>query len=255
MELELSGKRALVTGGSRGIGRAIALEFARHGMQVAAAHVRDSEASESLAKELDAFGTGSHTVKADLSGDERSAQGLVEAVVEKFGGIDVLVNNAAIFSTIVLKPFWEIGLEEWDAMMAVNVRGSWLAMKAVVPAMRERGGGSIINVSSSVVPGGRPNYLHYVTSKAAVIGMTRSAARELGDFNIRVNCLMPGTVTTEIPRQTVTPERAKALLQNQSLKRAGTVDDLVGIASFLASDDSRYMTGQTLNVDGGNVFL
>jgi 3-oxoacyl-[acyl-carrier protein] reductase len=128
-------------------------------------------------------------------------------------------------------------------------------MKAVVPAMRDQGGGSIVNVSSSVVLGGRPNYLHYVTSKSAVIGMTRAAARELGAFNIRVNCIMPGATTTEIPRKTVSPERAQALLANQSLKRAAGVDDLIGVAAFLASDDSRFMTGQTLNVDGGNLFL
>jgi 3-oxoacyl-[acyl-carrier protein] reductase len=165
------------------------------------------------------------------------------------------MNNAAVFSTITLKPFWELSVNEWDRLMAVNVRGTWLTMKAVVPPMREAGGGSIINISSTVVAGGRPNYLHYVASKAAVIGMTRSAARELGDFGIRVNCIMPGTIQTEVPRETVSPERRAALIASQSIKRAATPDDLVGVASFLASSDSQYMTGQTLDVDGGNTFL
>lgn len=242
---------AIVTGGAQGIGRAYALRFAREGLTVVVADL-NLEKAQAVADEI---GKGRAIAVGVDVGDEESTQRMAAAALAAFGRIDVLINNAAVFSTIRLKPFWDLTVAEWDHLMAVNVRGTWLAMKAVVPAMRERGEGSIINISSSVVAGGRPNYLHYVASKAAVIGMTRSAARELGDFGIRVNCIMPGTVQTEVPRETVSPERRAALLANQSIKRAATTDDLVGVAAFLASADACYMTGQTLDVDGGNTFL
>jgi 3-oxoacyl-[acyl-carrier protein] reductase len=242
-----------VTGGGQGIGRGYARRLASDGFRIVVAD-RNEEKAQAVATEIAGEGAEAAAVAIDVA-DETQCERMSAAALERFGRIDVLINNAAIFSTIELKPFWELSVNEWDELMAVNVRGSWLAMKAVVPAMRDQGGGSIVNVSSSVVLGGRPNYLHYVTSKSAVIGMTRAAARELGAFNIRVNCIMPGATTTEIPRKTVSPERAQALLANQSLKRAAGVDDLIGVAAFLASDDSRFMTGQTLNVDGGNLFL
>jgi 3-oxoacyl-[acyl-carrier protein] reductase len=244
---------AIVTGGGQGIGRGYARRLASDGFRIVVAD-RNEEKAQAVATEIAGEGAEAAAVAIDVA-DETQCERMSAAALERFGRIDVLINNAAIFSTIELKPFWELSVNEWDELMAVNVRGSWLAMKAVVPAMRDQGGGSIVNVSSSVVLGGRPNYLHYVTSKSAVIGMTRAAARELGAFNIRVNCIMPGATTTEIPRKTVSPERAQALLANQSLKRAAGVDDLIGVAAFLASDDSRFMTGQTLNVDGGNLFL
>jgi 3-oxoacyl-[acyl-carrier protein] reductase len=246
--IDPSGRRvAIVTGAAQGIGRAYALRFARDGLRVVVADLNLAKARD-VAGEI---GAGNAiAVGVDVS-DEASTVEMASAALDSFGRIDVLVNNAAVFSTIRLKPFWEISPAEWDQVMAVNVRGTWLAMKAVIPAMRERGEGSIINISSSV----RPNYLHYVTSKAGIIGMTRSAARELGDFGIRVNCIMPGTIQTEIPRETVSPERRAALIASQSIKRAATTDDLVGVAAFLASADARYMTGQTLDVDGGNTFL
>jgi 3-oxoacyl-[acyl-carrier protein] reductase len=163
----------------------------------------------------------------------------------------VLVNNAAIFSTITMKPFWEITTDEWDGLQAVNVRGVWLAAKAVVPQMRRQGSGRIINISSGVIFMGRTHYLHYVASKGAVFAMTRAMARELGDFGITVNAITPGATYTEVPRATVTPEQREAMLRAMCIKRPEEPRDLVGTVVFLASDDAAFISGQTINVDGG----
>lgn len=243
----------IITGAGQGLGRAYALAFAREGYHVCVADIAAAQA-RAVASEISASGGSAFALEVDVS-SEASCAAMAGDAVARTGRIDVVINNAAIFSTIKLRPFWEIDVDEWDRVMAVNVRGTWLVMKAVAPVMQQGGGGSIINVSSAVVPGGRPNYLHYVASKAAVIGMTRSAARELGPFNIRVNALMPGATTTEVPRETFTGERATMLMATQSLKRTASVDDFTGVALFLASEASSYMSGQTLNVDGGNVFL
>jgi 3-oxoacyl-[acyl-carrier protein] reductase len=176
---------------------------------------------------------------------------MVDRTIEQFGRVDVLINNAAIFATIKMKPFEEITFEEWNRLMAVNLAGTFLCCQAVVPHMRKQKMGRIINISSTTVLMGRPWYAHYVTSKAGIIGLTRALANELGSDNITVNTILPGATETEIPRETVSPEEAKALVAAQAIHRRETPEDVVGTAVFLASQDSSFITGQSINVDGG----
>jgi 3-oxoacyl-[acyl-carrier protein] reductase len=244
MELELSGKRALVTGGSRGIGRAIAVEFARHGMQVAAAHVRDSDESASLAKELQGAGNGSHTVKADLSGDEGAARGLVEAVVERFGGIDVLVNNAGVVSHAML----DMDLAEWRRVLDTNLTAMFLVTRTAVPHMPE--GSSIINMTSAAAMVGMVARTHYTASKSGVMGFTRSLCKELGPRQIRANAIAPGIIDTDQASGLNEQQRAR-YAGLAALGRLGDGDDIAGPALFLASNLSRFVNGVILNVDGG----
>ncbi len=180
---------------------------------------------------------------------------MAAATLDAFGRIDVLINNAGIFSTLAMRPFEEIPLAEWEAVLRVNVTGAMLCARAVTPAMRRAQWGRIINMSSGSILLGRPNYLHYTTSKAALVGMTRSMARELGRDGITVNAILPGAVETEIPRQTVTPEQRARITSLQCVPRAQVPDDLVGVVLFLASEGSAFMTGQSLNLDGGATHL
>jgi len=163
----------------------------------------------------------------------------------------VAINNAAIFSSLKMKPFEQIPLEEWDQVMRVNITGCFLLARAVLPAMRARGWGRIVNISSSAVPTGTKNYLHYVTSKSALVGMTSSMARELGGQGITVNCVMPGGTFTEVPRETITAEGKARLLAAQCIPREGVAMDLVGLALFLCSEASSFITGQTIACNGG----
>ena len=249
----LAGSVAIITGAAQGIGRAVALRFALEGAQVVVADVQEDKA-ERVAAEARAIDSKGTAVKTDVS-DPESVKAVVSRTMEEFGRVDVLVNNAAIFAAIEMKPFEEIGLEEWNRLMAVNLGGSFLCCQAVAPHMRQQKVGSIINVSSTTVLMGRPYYAHYVTSKAGIIGLTRSLANELGADNITVNTLMPGAVETEVPRETVTTEQAEELISAQALKRRETPEDVVGAAVFLASEDGKFITGQSINVDGGLNFV
>lgn len=240
---------ALITGAGQGLGRAFAIRLAQSGMRVVVADL-DRERAESVAREIGEAGLG---VQADVS-DESSVGELFDRVDAACGRLDVLVNNAAVFSTLRMGPFDQILVDEWDHVMAVNVRGPFLCSRAAAPLMRRQGGGKIVNISSATVFMGRPNYLHYVTSKAAVIGMTRALATELGPDNITVNALAPGSTETEVPRATVTPEQAERIVASQALGRRQVPDDLAGVIEFLASPASDFMTGQTMNVDGGAAF-
>jgi len=245
--MRLKDKVAIVTGAGQGLGRAYALRLAKEGARVVVAEL-NADKGQSVANEVKG-----HFVRTDVS-DEASCNQLAAAAIDKFGRIDILVNNAAMFSTLAMRPFWEIPAAEWDQLMAVNVRGVWLASKAVVPQMRKQGSGRIVNISSAVVFMGRPNYLHYVASKGAVLTMTRSMAKELGEFGINVNAITPGAVFTEVPRATVTPQQKEALVGAQSIKRPAGTQDLEGTVVFLCSDDAAFVTGQTVNVDGGMNF-
>ena len=247
--MKLAGRVAIVTGGGQGLGRAYALALAAEGARLVIAE-RNEARGAAVAAEIGAAGGDACAVATDVA-DEASTQAMAAAALSRWGQIDILVNNAAIFSTITMRPFDQIPVADWDALMAVNVRGVWLCCKAVAPAMRRQRSGKIINIASVVFDLGRANYLHYVASKGAVIGMTRGLATELGDDGINVNAISPSSTQTEIPRETVTREGAVAFAQQQTLKRVQAPADLVGTVIFLASSDSDFITGQTINVDGG----
>lgn len=251
--MRLKDKVALITGAGQGIGRACALRFAEEGAHIVIAEIQEGRA-RSVVQEIESAGGQALAVKVDVSQPE-SVKAMVQQSLTRFGRIDVLVNNAAIFSTIKVKPFEEITLEEWNRLMAVNLTGAFLCCQAVAPAMRAQKGGSIINISSGSVVTGLPWYAQYVTSKAGIVGLTRALARELGTDNITINAIMPGSTETEIPRETVTAKQVQTIVANQSIHRRETPQDLVGAMVFLASDDSRFMTGQSLLVDGGQNFL
>jgi 3-oxoacyl-[acyl-carrier protein] reductase len=246
----LEGRVAVVTGAGQGLGRAFAHRLAEEGAEVVVADL-DAARASTVAAELVA-GRG-HAAQVDVA-DEDSVAALFRLVDESHGHLDVLVNNAAVFSALRMGPFDQITVDEWDHVMAVNVRGPFLCSRAAAALMRRGGHGKIVNISSATVFLGRPNYLHYVTSKAAVIGMTRAMATELGPDNITVNALAPGSTETEIPRETVTPEQALRIVASQAIGRRQVPTDLAGVVAFLASSDSDFMTGQTMNVDGGAAF-
>ena len=249
----LAGRVVIVTGGGQGIGRALCQRFAEEGARVVVADV-NARTAAAVAREIRQSGGEANDMSVDIA-DPSGATQVVQRSVELHGAVDVLVNNAAVFSKIRMGPFEEISMDEWDAVMRVNVRGAFLCCQAVAGQMRGQRRGSIINMSSGTVLMGRPGYAHYVTSKAAIIGMSRALASELGVDNIRVNAILPGAIETEIPRETVSEEQARGLVQARALKRRATVADIVGAAVFLASDDSSFITGQSLVVDGGNRYL
>lgn len=252
----LKDKVVIVTGGGHGIGKAYCLAFGSVGANAIPADI-DGRAAEKVAAQVNQeTGTTSVAIRVDVA-DEESTKRMAAVTLEKFGRIDVLVNNAAIFATI---PMNRGGIEtidpaEWDRMMAVNLKGVFFCTRAVLPAMRKQKSGKIINIASGTVLSGSAGRIHYVTSKAGVIGFTRTLAREVGDDNIQVNCIAPGsTLSEENPSEGVIHMR-QAAVQGRSLKRIQKPDDLVGMMLFLASPLSNFMTGQTVSVDGGQNFL
>lgn len=242
----------VITGAGRGIGRACARAFGRDGDLVAVCDI-DRASAEGVADEVRREGGVAIAVVVDVS-DPRSVDAAMEDVCERLGDPTVLVNNAARFADLEMRPFWEIPQAEWDDVMAVNVRGAFLCGRAVVVPMRRSGRGAIVNMSSSTIWTGRSGYLHYVTSKAALVGMTRAMASELGPLGIRVNAVTPGATRTEVERSTMPPERWEQVARSTALGRNGVPEDVVGVVRFLASPMARYVTGQVVNVDGGRSF-
>ncbi len=242
-------KSVIITGGGGKIAKAYALAFAREGAKLS---LPDIASADHVVKAIQDMGGTAISMACDVA-DEKSVQAMVAETVKQFGTVDVLINNAAYFMSVWKGPFWEMSVEEFDKAMAVNVRGSWLCAKAVVPHMQKQSRGKIINISSNVALTGNPNYIHYVTSKGALIAMTRAMAREVGDWSICVNTVSPGFVVTE--GRKVDPEYEKVRAQQRSLKRTQVENDLVGTVLYLASTDSDFMTGQLLNVDGGYHFV
>ena len=245
--VRLSGRVAIVTGGARHIGAAYSRKLAEQGAAVVIADILDGEP---VAKEIRAAGGRALALTIDVSDEPATGQMALETV-KAFGRIDILVNNAAIFINIQRRPFYEITAEEWDRVSAVNIKGPFLCAKAVFPQMKEQNSGKIINISSSTAYWGTPNFLHYVASKAALIGMTRSLAREVGEFGICVNAIAPGLVEHE--GQNAPKALTELQLKERSIKRLQTPEDLLGVLTYLASSDSDFVTGQTIVIDGGSI--
>lgn len=248
----LAGAAVVVTGGAAGLGLAYARRFLQEGACVFIADIVDPAGAIAGLDAGDRVGG----CRVDVA-SAASVTAMVEAAHRRLGRIDVLVNNAAVFATLTPRPFDTIPEEEWDRVMAVNVRGMWNCVKAVVPVMRAQKGGRIINVASAIVAKGTPFLLHYVASKGAVIAMTRALARELGNDGIAVNAVAPGLVLSDTVRANpeITGFQTAAVVQSRAFKRDAMPEDVEGAVVFLASPDSAFMTGQTLVVDGGSVFV
>lgn len=248
---KLKDRVAIVTGGAQGIGAAYARAMAAEGARVAIADILDGTA---VARDIEANGGRAMAVQVNVA-DEASVQAMAEAVNEHFGRIDILVNNAAVYASLQLKPFSEIDVAEWDKVMAVNVRGPFVCAKAVVPFMRRKGYGRIVNISSGTPFKGTPNLLHYVTSKGAILALTRALAREVGGDGICVNTLAPGLVLSEgvIQNADLREKLTGPVIASRAIKREQTPEDLIEPLLFLASDACAFMTGETVVVDGGSV--
>jgi 3-oxoacyl-[acyl-carrier protein] reductase len=261
--MRLKDKVAIITGGAYGLGNAYTKAFADDGAKVVIADIAFDAAKETE-EELTAKGKEALALKVDVANVEDTLE-MAKTTAERFGGIDILVNNAGILDRVRIsrgKPFYELDLEEWDRVMAVNVTGGFLCCRAVFPYMKAQGKGKIINITSGQFHqgGGNVKYVHYVASKGAVVGLTRALARELGEYNINVNCLSPGaTETGALSGDPAADEFARKMRLNaadkQCFKRPEYPEDVIGTAIFLASSDSDFMTGQTLIVDGGSVFV
>lgn len=247
----LKDKVAIVTGGGQGIGRAYAHRYCKEGAKVVIAEINMEKAKE-VEKELIDMGGEALALKVDVSKEEDTRM-MAEKTAERFGKIDILMNNAAIYYGIGMRPFDVITVEEWDREFEVNVKGIWLCIKAVAPYMKKQGKGKIINISSGTWLMGIPMLLHYVTSKAAVVGLTRAISRELGEYGINVNAISPGFTMSEasVTMPGKPPGLGEMIVSQTSMGRSEEPEDLVGAAVFLASDNSDFITGQLINVDGG----
>ncbi len=248
----LIGRTALITGASRGIGAAVARRLAAEGAAVALGHEPTSEMASlanDLVIELRELGATAAAVCADLA-DSAGPSAVVEAARQALGPLDIVVANAAASGR---KHFTEMTIEEWDLVQAVNVRGTWLLAKAAFDDLKASGHGSMITLTSVMVMTGQPGAVHYTASKAAILGMTRSLAREMGPAGVRINAVMPGAIRTEqeVEMSPDAAEVAASVLPLQALQRRGYAADLAGAFAFLASDDAAFITGQVICVDGG----
>lgn len=251
---DVEGRVVIVTGGGRGIGRVYCETFAGHGMKVVLADVHGEEA-ERVAEQIRAGGGAALAVRTDISRPEDTTS-MAEAAVREFGGIDALVNNASLMSALQRRAWTEIPVEEWDRVMAVDLRGLFLCCRAVHPWMKKRGKGKIVNVSSTRWTEGTPNRLHYNTAKAGVVGFTRALAREVGDDKINVNAVLPGLTLSDTQIASSAPGYLNdEYNKRRALKRAQLPEDLVGTVLYLLSDASDFVTGQSFTVDGGKVML
>jgi NAD(P)-dependent dehydrogenase (short-subunit alcohol dehydrogenase family) len=245
----LANRVAIVTGAAQGIGAEYARAMAAEGARLT---LCDLQAPDAIVEEIRSAGGEAIGHIADVT-DPKALARLVRATEETYGGIHVLVNNAALFGTLTLKPFMEIDSDEWDRVMTVNTRGVFECVKAVVPVMRRQRYGKIVNIASGTLFKGTTHLLHYVASKGAVLAMTRVMARELGDDGIRVNAVAPGLTVSENVRRVYKQEWIDANLAGRCIKREEEPADVTGAVVFLSSAESDFITGQTLVVDGGSV--
>ena len=246
----LDGKVAIVTGGSLGIGAAYCKRLAEEGAKVVVADVVDGENVVNIIKQA---GGDAIYVETDVASED-SNNNMAAAAMEAFGRIDILVANAGLYTHLDRKPSTEETVEEWDAVYNVNIKGVWLGAKAVIPEMKKNGYGKIVNIASTAAFQGTPGITRYATSKAAVVGITRSMAREFGDDGIRINAIAPGPIETETGNAIATEDDKKRRVasgKKRALGRNGYPQDLVGLCVFLSSPQSDFMTGQTVVADGG----
>jgi 3-oxoacyl-[acyl-carrier protein] reductase len=224
-------RTVVVTGSGQGIGRAMAIDLAERGYRVVVADL-NVDRGLAVADEITAKGGQGRALAVDIA-DAASCRAAAEELRDSVGSLHGLVNNAAMFSTLTMKPFWEIPADEWNRVIGVNLTGTWQITTALLPLLRGADASAIVNIAASAVWIGRPHYAHYVASKAGVIGLTYAMSRELADDGIRVNAVTPGSVRTEIPRGTITPEQVAAQVAAQSVRRPAGPTDLVGAVAFL----------------------
>jgi NAD(P)-dependent dehydrogenase (short-subunit alcohol dehydrogenase family) len=246
--VRLKDRVAVVTGAAQGIGRAIADGLAAEGARIVVADLRGAEEA-ALAYD------GGVAITADVS-SEADVERLVEDTVAQCGGIDILVNNAGLYASLEMRPFDQIPLEEWRQVMDVNVASMFLTCRAAVPAMRERGGGKIVNISSGTPFRGVPFLLHYVTSKGAIVAFTRALAKEVGKDNVLVNCVAPGfTMSAGVQSHPEVVEKLRDVsVSARTIQRDQTPEDVVGAVVYLSGPGSDFVTGQTIVIDGGQTF-
>jgi NAD(P)-dependent dehydrogenase (short-subunit alcohol dehydrogenase family) len=244
----LDGKVAIVTGGAQGIGRAIAQRLAADGARIVIADLKGAD--EAAASYADGVG-----LTVDVSSEDDVAR-MATDTVERCGRIDILINNAGLYASLAMRPFEQIPVDEWRQVMDVNVLSMFLTCRAVVPRMREQGGGRIVNISSGTPFRGVPFVLHYVTSKGAIVALTRALAKELGADDVLVNCVAPGFTMSEGVHEH--PEVIEALrdvsIASRTIKRDMVPEDIVGAVAFLCGPESTFLTGQTMVIDGGQYF-
>ncbi|MDM5226257.1 3-oxoacyl-[acyl-carrier-protein] reductase [Cytobacillus sp. NJ13] len=246
--MKLEGKAALVTGASRGIGREIALGLAKQGADIAVNYSGSETRANEVVDEIKALGRNAFAIQCDVSSSD-SVANMVKETVEKFGKLDILVNNAGITKDNLIMRMKE---DEWDDVININLKGVFLCTKAVTRQMMKQRSGRIINISSIVGVSGNPGQANYVAAKSGVIGLTKTSAKELATRGITVNAIAPGFITTDMTDK-LNEDVKEQMLKQIPLARFGDPADIANVAVFLASEDSRYMTGQTLHVDGGMV--
>jgi NAD(P)-dependent dehydrogenase (short-subunit alcohol dehydrogenase family) len=246
----LNDKTAIITGAAQGIGAILAQSMADEGARVLVTDIADPS---NTVQSIEASGGTASGLKVDVTDNEDLSK-MISKAESDYGPVDILVNNASIFAALDLKPFFQISEEEWDRVMTVNARGVFQCSKAVLPSMKKNGGGKIVNISSGTFYYGPPGLSHYTASKAAVIALTRTMGRELGDQNIQVNSIAPGLTESEgiQGNEQFNPARAPTVA-SRSIKREMLPKDLIGTLLYLCSPDSDFVTGQTLNVDGGKI--
>ena len=244
----LDGRTVIVTGAATGIGQAFAMACGAHGARVV---VADMGPADDTMAQLDEAGVPALYCRVDVA-DMPTVQAMADTALQRFGRIDGLINNAAYFREVKLTDFEDIDPAQWDRIFAVNVKGVWNCCKAVMPAMRSRGSGAILNIASVVAVAGQPGYLHYVATKGAVLSMTKGLAKEVGKHGVRVNCIAPGFVITDATRNRPI-EWQQSFLKARAIGREQRPEDLVGTAVYMLSDLAGFVSGQTVVVDGGHI--